>query len=65
MKQVRFNRDMAPHVKGETRVVPDAVAERLVAADDAVVVPSVFDAQRAAEPEKPKRGAARLTRRLF
>ncbi len=48
MKLVEFTRDFRPHRAGETRVVPDAVAERLIAAGDATPRDSVFD--RKAEP---------------
>lgn len=61
MKLVEFTRDMRPHVKGETRVVPDDVAGKLVADGDAVPRPSIFDdALPPAEPKRrryPTRGA--------
>jgi len=43
MKMVEFTRDMLPQRAGETRVVPDAVAEKLIAAGDAKPRDSVFD----------------------
>jgi hypothetical protein len=43
MKMVEFTRDMRPQRAGEKRVVPDAVAERLIAAGDAKLCKSVFD----------------------
>ena len=53
MKLVEFTRDMRPYVKGESRVVPDPVAEQLVADGDAVVRPSIFDEQ--PQEERPQR----------
>lgn len=35
MKQVTFTKDMAPHKAGESRVLPDPVADRLVASGEA------------------------------
>lgn len=55
MKMVKFTRPMAPHVAGETRVVPDDVADRLVKEDAATVEPSVFDQSRGPELKKAKR----------
>lgn len=43
MKMVEFTRDMRPHKAGETRVVPDAVAEKLIANGEAKPRDSVFD----------------------
>ena len=43
MKMVEFTRDMRPQRAGEKRVVPDAVAEKLIAAGDAKSVVSTFD----------------------
>lgn len=43
MKMVEFTRDMRPQRAGEKRVVPDAVAEKLIAAGDAKPCESVFD----------------------
>jgi hypothetical protein len=53
MKMVEFTRDFRPHRAGETRVVPDAVAERLIAAGDAKPRDSVFD-QQVAPPARGK-----------
>ena len=51
MMMVEFTRDMRPQRAGERRVLPDAVAERLIAEGAANAVPSVFDAPRkGAEP---------------
>lgn len=58
MKLVEFTRDMRPHTKGDTRAVPDTVADELVAAGDAVVRPSVFD-DRQPEPPLPSRRGRR------
>lgn len=43
MKMVEFTRDMRPQRAGEKRVVPDEVAEKLIAAGDAKPVASAFD----------------------
>ena len=43
MKMVEFTRDMRPHRAGETRIVPDAMAEKLIASGDAKPRDSVFD----------------------
>ncbi|MDE3038768.1 MAG: hypothetical protein KGJ21_10015 [Pseudomonadota bacterium] len=43
MKMVEFTRDMRPHRVGDKRVVPDAVAQKLIAAGDAKHFVSVFD----------------------
>jgi len=43
MKMVEFTRDMRPHRVGEKRVVPDAIAEKLIAAGDAKHFVSTFD----------------------
>jgi hypothetical protein len=51
MKMVEFTRDMRPHRAGETRVMPDAMAEKLIASGDAKPRDSVFD--KSAEPPKP------------
>lgn len=45
MKMVEFTRDMRPQRAGEKRVVPDAVAEKLIASGDAKPCDSVFDKQ--------------------
>jgi hypothetical protein len=49
MKLVEFTRDFLPQRAGETRVVPDALAERLIGAGEAVARDSVFD--RAQSPD--------------
>ena len=59
MKLVKFTKDMRPHVAGETRVVPDDVADSLVKAGDATVEPSIFDRQPGARPAKGYRTRAR------
>ena len=59
MKMVEFTRDMRPHKVGETRVVPDAVAARLIASGDAMPRESVFD--KPVEP--PARGKPYPTRK--
>ena len=59
MKMVEFTRDMRPHKAGETRVVPDAVADRLIAAGDAKPRDSVFDTP----VELPTRGKPYSTRK--
>lgn len=61
MKMVEFTRDMRPHKAGETRVVPDAVAEKLIAAGDAKARDSVFD--KTVEPAPPARGKPYPTRK--
>jgi len=61
MKLVAFTRDMAPYVKGETRAVPDELADRLIADGDAEVRASVFDA---AEPAAQGLGRQRLGYRM-
>jgi hypothetical protein len=43
MKMVEFTRDMRPQRAGEKRVVPDAVAEKLIAEGSAKPCVSVFD----------------------
>lgn len=43
MKMIEFTRDMRPQRAGEKRVVPDAVAEKLIKAGDAKPVASPFD----------------------
>ncbi|MDE3017033.1 MAG: hypothetical protein KGI29_08980 [Pseudomonadota bacterium] len=55
MKMVEFTRDMRPHRAGDKRVVPDAVAARLITAGDAKHYFSVFDesAQAPPAPGKP------------
>jgi hypothetical protein len=43
MKMVEFTRDMRPHRAGETRIVPDAMADKLIAEGSAKPRDSVFD----------------------
>ena len=56
---VEFTRDMRPHKAGETRVVPDAVAAKLIADGDATPRESVFDKT----VEAPTRGKPYTTRK--
>jgi hypothetical protein len=63
MKMVEFTRDFRPHRTGETRVVPDAVAERLIAAGDAVPRESVFDHVVQTGAPSPGRGTPYRTRK--
>jgi hypothetical protein len=58
MKMVEFTRDMRPHRAGETRIVPDAMAEKLIASGDAKPRDSVFD-----KPEKQAVGKSYKTRK--
>lgn len=51
MKLVKFRRDMRPHHAGDTLVVSDEMAEKLIALSDGEIVSSVFDQQ--TEPEQP------------
>ena len=53
MQLVRFNRSMAPHVKGEERAVTEEEAARLIAEGVAEAVPSVFDQARE-EARRPR-----------
>lgn len=46
MKMVEFTRDMRPHRAGEKRVVPDVVADKLIADGKAKICSSVFDKPR-------------------
>ena len=62
MKMVEFTRDMRPHRAGERRVLPDAVAERLVADGRAELRDSVFD-KTPLQPAKPTVGKAYKTRK--
>jgi len=48
---VEFTRDMRPHNKGDTRVVPDEIAAQLVEDGDAVFRDSVFDKPATAQPK--------------
>ena len=43
MKMVEFTRDMRPHRAGESRVLPDALADKLIAEGRAKPRDSVFD----------------------
>jgi hypothetical protein len=63
MKVVKFNRQMRPHVAGETRAVPDAVAQDLVDEGVAEVVPSVFDNVPEEPPPRRPRILPNLTRK--
>jgi hypothetical protein len=62
MKLVEFARDMRPYVKGETRAMPDDLADKLISAGDAIARPSVFDGRPDEPPALPRR-AHYLTRR--
>lgn len=56
MKLVQFTRPLFPFRPGDERVVPDAVAQQLVADGDAVHLPSVFDPPAPLEkPRAPRR----------
>ena len=55
MKLVQFTRDFLPQRAGESRVLPDDVAERLVAAGDAIPKDSPFDRD-TQSVAAPKRG---------
>lgn len=65
MKLVEFTTSMAPHAKGDTRVVPDEVAAKLL--EDGVAVPrdSVFDAQPSDAAKAVGRKRPYLTRKLL
>lgn len=62
MKMVQFTKEMRPHCAGDRRVVPDAVAHKLVDEGSVEIVPSVYD-QPAPVPEpglrRPRRYATR------
>ena len=62
MKMVEFTRDMRPHRAGEMRVVPDAMAEKLIAEGSAKLRDSVFD-KTPSQPAKPTVGKAYKTRK--
>ncbi len=62
MKMVEFTRDMRPHRAGERRVVPDAMAEKLIAEGSAKLRVSVFD-KTASQPGSPTVGKAYKTRK--
>jgi hypothetical protein len=57
MKMVKFTKSMSPHGVGDTRVVPDEIARRLVDEDVAEIVPSMFDATKK-KPGYLTRGSA-------
>ena len=62
MKMVRFTKEMRPHCVGDRRVVPDAVAHKLVDEGSAEIVPSVYDQPTAVSepgPRRPRRYATR------
>lgn len=61
MKLVEFTRVMLPWRPGEKRVVPDEVAEKLIADGVAVARPSAFDQPQLA----PKRRGEYRTRDLL
>ncbi len=62
MKIVEFTRDMRPHRAGEKRVVPDAVAKKLIDAGDAKHHISVFDKSGESSPtSKPYKTRKRKT----
>jgi hypothetical protein len=61
MKMVEFTRDMRPHRAGEKRVVPDAVAAKLIAAGDAKHFLSPFD--QPAQAPQPVVGKSYKTRK--
>jgi hypothetical protein len=50
MKMVEFTRDMRPHRTGETRIVPDEMADKLIAEGSAKPRDSVFDKSAQAPP---------------
>jgi hypothetical protein len=62
MKMVEFTRDMRPHRTGETRIVPDAMADKLIAEGRAKLRESVFD-KTPLQPAKPTVGKAYKTRK--
>jgi len=63
MKMVEFTRDMRPHRAGEMRVVPDAMAEKLIAEGSAKLRDSVFDKMPSPQPAKPTVGKAYKNRK--
>ena len=65
MRLVDFTRDMRPWRKGESRLVPDDVAEKLVADGVAEVRPSVFDNRRDEVAEESRKRRTYRTRGLF
>jgi hypothetical protein len=62
MKIVRFNRDMAPQHCGDERVLPDAVAAKLVTDGDATLVGD-FPPKPAGQPSGAPAPAAKPRRR--
>ena len=63
MKMVEFTRDMRPHRAGEMRVVPDVVADKLIADGKAKLRDSVFDKMPSPQPSKPTVGKAYKNRK--
>lgn len=57
MRMVKFTRDMAPHNKGDTRVVPDEIADSLVKEGSAT-----YQANEFFDPPPKKKKAHYLTR---
>ena len=62
MKMVEFTRDMRPHRAGESRVLPDALADKLIAEGSAKPRDSVFD-KTPSQATKPTVGKAYKTRK--
>lgn len=62
MKLVKFRRDMRPHHTGDTLVVSDEMAEKLIALGDGEVVPSVFDGKPDEPEPRPQRRRTYQTR---
>lgn len=42
-KMVEFTKDMRPHTAGDTRAVPDEIADRLAKSGEAKIIPSIFE----------------------
>ncbi len=64
MKTVRFTRDMRPYHKGDTLAIDDdAMADRLIAAGDALAAPSVLDTPAAPAATPLARAKAYVTRK--
>ena len=62
MKMIKFTKAMAPHGVGDTRVVPDDMADRLIKEGVAEFEPNViFDAKRKEERKRFKIGRAATT----
>lgn len=55
MKIVEFTRDMAPHVRGESRIVPDGLADALTKAGDVTNVRNWPETEQQHEQPRPKR----------